>query len=1512
MTTIPIIASAADVPGAVRHAQREAGARWYVARRAEALGRGDLIPRDWGITAAAATRPVARERLTRRQDGGKMGRMTRPITAAVSGDWDPDLHPRDRKGRFIEKMDLINIFSVEGGSVVTGRGVAVGNSRSAGGEDFVHVQRDDGKTVKVPVSRVESAPPAKAKLDDADAADRARRNEMQDPGLSNRDTKATSTETDAKIAFRLAAREGGDDRKLSDIDRDFYATEEGKAFKAGTSDASGPQPVDGDYDRVVLGGKLFEKQQDGSWKTRTKDPDNQPLDPEPEEQAALEAMTAEQTEGIQPATPGLDTAFEGVDDDGENSEFAGYANQLLEEGRSYEEDDIDEDGESELTAFNNALQDAIASGDEGKMREEASRLRSALEISYADSGELPEDPTNADAGDLADDEPTPDDDAFYEDEEGQSQLGGDLDSRVEAVQTETSILGINFGDDLREAYASAKENEAAGKWTQARNDYDSARGDAIRAGDKDLAAELEVKANEMRDRIDAENKQAIADTYGAGPTPPPPADTDAFDDVESDDDQPTGNDPRSKLKAQGWTDAELNEMDEADMLAELGPEADEGEDAPELDAAGVADYLREEGYDVDTYDVQSIMDAHPEWDNGQVIAEFEEWREADQYAYDPDWRNGGDAFEFPAETSRQDIERFLIEERDYGADVVADLSDQELYDDWVAEGGETDSFGEVDPDTIVGEEEDEDEDFEPGSMADPDGQGSLMDDPDHFADTVRELGSGSLAVDPDFGTQLNQDARDDLQGFRGMFDVDSEDGSWASGMSGWQFDNLIDAIDTWEEDNDAVDEATNDRLVGIVDYLDRQGIDSDAEGIARVIEARKQAMEMGWSQEEQMRNILEGQSIDEQNPAALRNIAEFLRNNPLGENTFGEGELTPAEVASDIEEYLDLSGREASTPDRTEGLTPEQLQQYDDYRNIDGYSEKEALEFVRSGTTPGQAPGVEVTDDDLQRVSGQTGIGPVATRDILSRYQPGEDRQAAIQRINEETNIGKVAIRDTLDAYEGTGGYAPETSPEAESAPESASQAEGGSEAPTAPADHDEATHSQLLLMARSADKESVDHNRADAENELRTLIDKVHTGEHSVADAHKEMAGLMTRLKLGGKQRKRYRELLDKYFGQDGGDDSAKVQADAVADNLRDDNPVKEKLKAKASATLSNQDGTPGATIKEPTDPAPKAEDLGLSAPDYSSMPAGTRIRRGDDVLIKKDNGKWTREKDGGDIPSGTVGIWSNDKNKGAYLPEQPTGDAPAGDAAPTAAEESFIQDYLTKNKTATRAEALSVARSVLSNQPAPAPAAKPSPATVNPKTANAAMNRIPYPNIESGVWDEDKQRQEDAWYAQIARELAPDVSELSDDELKRIASRLNGRGENDEWLGDSDYRVGKLSQQFYNELDRRKGKKDAGPELDPAQALAAVRSVWAEEPEATGGQDPLDVMSYRLEGIQRDLADPFTRNVTVKPAGGSEMGMSKAQARAILRHMGITPAEERPMTSPWTDANGVPTGKA
>lgn len=119
---IPPVLAAADLPEAVEFASRYPHSRWYVKKRAEALGESDMIPEEWDlpesvqaalravdIVLASGALPI--ETLTDVVRQARVqGTLDHPaIVAAVN--WREWLHPRGKDGRFIEKFSWVNVFA---------------------------------------------------------------------------------------------------------------------------------------------------------------------------------------------------------------------------------------------------------------------------------------------------------------------------------------------------------------------------------------------------------------------------------------------------------------------------------------------------------------------------------------------------------------------------------------------------------------------------------------------------------------------------------------------------------------------------------------------------------------------------------------------------------------------------------------------------------------------------------------------------------------------------------------------------------------------------------------------------------------------------------------------------------------------------------------------------------------------------------------------------------------------------------------------------------------------------------------------------------------------------------------------------------------------------------------------------------------------------------------------------------------------------------------------------------
>lgn len=92
MSMIPVVASAEEIPDAIKYAETHRNSRWYISRRIHVLGKPELIPEEWGLSAAASSNhlPEARKRLSSKPSWpvptGKPGLAQSP---ALAGDAEP-------------------------------------------------------------------------------------------------------------------------------------------------------------------------------------------------------------------------------------------------------------------------------------------------------------------------------------------------------------------------------------------------------------------------------------------------------------------------------------------------------------------------------------------------------------------------------------------------------------------------------------------------------------------------------------------------------------------------------------------------------------------------------------------------------------------------------------------------------------------------------------------------------------------------------------------------------------------------------------------------------------------------------------------------------------------------------------------------------------------------------------------------------------------------------------------------------------------------------------------------------------------------------------------------------------------------------------------------------------------------------------------------------------------------------------------------------------------------------
>lgn len=392
-----------------------------------------------------------------------------------------------------------------------------------------------------------------------------------------------------------------------------------------------------------------------------------------------------------------------------------------------------------------------------------------------------------------------------------------------------------------------------------------------------------------------------------------------------------------------------------------------------------------------------------------------------------------------------------------------------------------------------------------------------------------------VVIADDQGAGLSPEALDQVRSLKELLDVDSGLGSWASGLSNHQFESLGHYIEDWQDDPESVPPWAQDALNGAQDAANELEIDD----VYDVVAIRAESAKLGWSVEEQLRGILDGDNIDEYNSNAVRKAAEFLQD--LGH----VGNFDAPTVGRALKDYVQTGGQ-GPIGEKTGDL-------------VESGSEPEAPE-------PDSALEPDVAEGDTVRttVYGIGGKSDVVTGKVY-KTQTNKSGKTSVW-IETDSGHGKLVVEP---------GKWEKVEPEVPSVPESAPAAPSAPDEPSGVGDA--ASLQRLGMMTKSANKASSKINESDAEAELNSIISDLDSGGDRDA-AHKRLAGLMTKMSLGGKQRKRYREALDSYTGSDD-DSSAETEAAAVADNLSPNNPVKEKLAAKASggAAPSGEAEKPG-----------------------------------------------------------------------------------------------------------------------------------------------------------------------------------------------------------------------------------------------------------------------------------------------------------------------------------------------
>lgn len=192
MSTIPLIASAADLPSAIQYAERFPRSRWFVHRKAHQFGQGDLVPESWAMTAAAQDLQDLLEQPLEAVVAG----IGDEVRHAISTVWNAALHPRDKNGQFIEKDGVVTFPNPNDPFGQRLRGTAVGTSE--GGSVTVHTPQglyavDPAKITVAPKAKATLTPEGASRdleiaheLDKIEARRRSLEQSLQNPRLTKR------------------------------------------------------------------------------------------------------------------------------------------------------------------------------------------------------------------------------------------------------------------------------------------------------------------------------------------------------------------------------------------------------------------------------------------------------------------------------------------------------------------------------------------------------------------------------------------------------------------------------------------------------------------------------------------------------------------------------------------------------------------------------------------------------------------------------------------------------------------------------------------------------------------------------------------------------------------------------------------------------------------------------------------------------------------------------------------------------------------------------------------------------------------------------------------------------------------------------------------------------------------------------------------------------------------------------------------------------------------------------
>ena len=149
-----------------------------------------------------------------------------------------------------------------------------------------------------------------------------------------------------------------------------------------------------------------------------------------------------------------------------------------------------------------------------------------------------------------------------------------------------------------------------------------------------------------------------------------------------------------------------------------------------------------------------------------------------------------------------------------------------------------------------------------------------------------------------------------------------------------------------------------------------------------------------------------------------------------------------------------------------------------------------------------------------------------------------------------------------------------------------------------------------------------------------------------------------------------------------------------------------------------------------------------------------------------------------------------------------------------------------------------------------------------------------------------------------ELAKAILPDLSEATDDEMLILRKRLIQLGQIE-----GTYLFSQLEDIVRQEVDMRSLNelRNAGV-ADLKEAVDSVEEHLRNQGKTYSAQE---LLRMRLDQVQEELADPTETYITAKAPSGSEVTLTKPEARAILISMNIRPAEVKPYIPVWPKKN-------